>query len=530
MAAEVEVHDDFASYPAGSDGGPAWEPLAGSWAMSDGLYEQTDPDLYRAVTYLREPVVADFAVTVWFKVLPTGTHRVMAPGIVVRSTSAGREYWAHFDALNGQVLLQRQLTSQPGTESDIKRAPVSLTPGEWHEGRVECRGNRLTVSLDGRVVLEVEDQTYLSGKVGLCAGQGNVQFDDFRLLGTRGILPDEWKAASMSFKHQVICRDAGAGGYEAFPDLVRLQNGDLLCVFYAGYTHVSHPNEALPGGARVSAVRSTDGGKTWGEAQVVADTPWDDRDPSICQLRDGTLVANWFTYYEGSPTRREGNPNPYKEIWLSRSTDDGHTWSEPELIPSTASDHYGCSTPIRVMPDGTLVMAIYKELPNPLRVWSLMIHSPDGGKTWGEPVFVDPDNDDNDEPDIIMLPDGRLLCVMRSNRGDNVMWFSESTDGGQTWSPSAPIGFPGHAPYLLRTREGILLCAHRLPGTSLHYSLNDGKTWSENVPVDEVIGAYPSMVQMPDGRVLIVYYEEGDGSSIRARFFTAKTDGIELEE
>ncbi len=104
----------------------------------------------------------------------------------------------------------------------------------------------------------------------------------------------------------VVCKDAGAGGYQAFPDVVRLRGGDLLVVFYAGYDHVSLPRPDLPRGARVCSVRSRDGGRTWGELQTVADTPWDDRDPSVCQLSDGTLVCNWFTYYAGRPERRQG--------------------------------------------------------------------------------------------------------------------------------------------------------------------------------------------------------------------------------
>jgi hypothetical protein len=179
------------------------------------------------------------------------------------------------------------------------------------------------------------------------------------------------------------------------------------------------------------------------------------------------------------------------------------------------------------MPDGTLIMAIYKEFVDPLRVWSLTIISEDKGRTWRTPYMVDGANDDNDEPDTIRLPDGRVLCAMRSNRGGNAMWQSCSSDGGKTWTKAESIGFPGHAPYLLRTSQGILLCAHRIPGTSLHYSLDDGRTWSRNVPVDAVGGAYPSLVEMPDGRILIVYYEEGTGSAIRSQFLRATKEGIQ---
>src|SRR5229473_1171298 len=79
-----------------------------------------------------------------------------------------------------------------------------------------------------------------------------------------------------------IVTDAGAGGYQAFPDVCRLKNGDLLCVFYAGYSHVSQPNAALPRGGRVCAVRSSDDGSTWSAPITIIDTPDDDRDPSVC--------------------------------------------------------------------------------------------------------------------------------------------------------------------------------------------------------------------------------------------------------
>ncbi|MDP7015822.1 MAG: sialidase family protein, partial [Pirellulaceae bacterium] len=68
---------------------------------------------------------------------------------------------------------------------------------------------------------------------------------------------------------------------------------------------------------------------------------------------------------------------------------------------------------------------------------------------------------------------------------------------------------------------------HRVPSTSLHYSLDECKSWSENALIDGVGGAYPSMVNLKDGTVLVVYYEEGGGSNIRAKRFRATRDGVE---
>ena len=126
------------------------------------------------------------------------------------------------------------------------------------------------------------------------------------------------------------------------------------------------------------------------------------------------------------------------------------------------------------------------------------------------------------ETDVIELTDGTLYAAQRPQMG-----FAVSKDRGNTWSVSKPIGFAGHCPYFLRTRDNIILLAHRVPATSLHYSLDECRTWSENVLVDSVGGAYPSMVNLKDGTVLIVYYEEGAGSSIRCKRFRATKSGIE---
>lgn len=315
-----------------------------------------------------------------------------------------------------------------------------------------------------------------------------------------------------------VCEDAGAGAYEAFPDVCRLQDGRLMCVFYAGWKHVSLPDEAHPRGGRVSACFSSDEGKTWTPAVTVYDGPHDDRDPSVVQLADGRILCNFFSLK--SP--EEGEEGPYGRLgsWLVESSDGGETWSEPILI---SRDLY-CSSPIRVLEDGRLILGLYRATSDDAN--GAVTISEDGGRTWGEPVIIDNGGLRLDaETDVIVLEDGRLYAAQRTAKES--MRYSISEDGGRTWSVSEPIGFPGHCPYLHRSPEGVILLAHRIPQTSLHYSVDECRTWSENVKVDEVHGAYPSMVTLNDGSILIIYYEEGDGSSIRARKFRATQDGIE---
>jgi len=137
--------------------------------------------------------------------------------------------------------------------------------------------------------------------------------------------------------------------------------------------------------------------------------------------------------------------------------------------------------------------------------------SNDRGRTWSAPhPIAEQSGKTLDETDIFERKDGTLVAVMRQ-----VMCSAESHDGGKTWSEPRDLGFPGHCPYLLLTPANVLLLAHRVPETSLHYSLDEGRTWQGPILIDHTIGAYPSMVLLRDGRVLCVYYEEGAHSAIR---------------
>lgn len=312
-----------------------------------------------------------------------------------------------------------------------------------------------------------------------------------------------------------VAKDAGAGGYEAFPDVCRLNDGRLMAVFYAGYGHVSLPNGPWPKGGRICFCLSSDEGRTWTKPRLLYDGPDDDRDPSIVQLQSGRLLCNFF-----SLRKAEGKPWQGLGTWLTASDDLGRTWAAPRLV---SADYY-CSSPVRELPHGRLLLGLYREEKG--KSWGAAVLSEDGGKSWGRVIDIDNGGYKLDaETDVISRKDGSLYAIQREP--GTTMCYSVSKDGGRTWSVSKPIGFPGHCPYLLRTREDIIILAHRLPQTSLHYSLDECRTWSENVLVDDFIGAYPSMVNLKDGSVLIVYYEEGEGSNIRAKRFRATLSGIE---
>ena len=433
---------------------------------------------------------------------------VLACGFVVRAQDARTYYYVHFD--RAQAILVRSDQSQSWNE--IRRVGGLDKPaGTWHTGELQAAGDTLRVSLNGKVLYEAKNENLHRGRIGFYANQGRAHVKEITITGSAQRAEDEFVVPPPLFTY--VCQDAGAGGYEAFPDVCRLSDGRLMAVFYAGYGHVAMPNEQLPKGGRICYCTSADEGHTWTKAEILYDGPDDDRDPSIVQLKDGRLICNFFSLRKatepGGRWRGLGS-------WIVISRDLGKTWSRPRQL----FDSYYCSAPIRELSDSRLIVGLYRELPE-TSAGAVGI-SDDGGKTWKS---VDIDNGGfrlDAETDVIELADGTLYAAQRPQ-----MCFSVSKDRGDTWSVSKPIGFPGHSPYFLRTRDGIILLAHRLPSTSLHFSLDECKTWSKNIPIDGVGGAYPSMVNLKDGSVLIVYYEEGAGSSIRCKRLRATRSGVQ---
>ena len=329
-----------------------------------------------------------------------------------------------------------------------------------------------------------------------------------------------------------VTRDGGAGGYEAFPDVCRLEDGRLLCVFYDGYGHIAWPNASIfKTGGRISGCYSSDEGKTWSSPFVVFDSPFDDRDPSLTVLNDGTILCCFFILDKPVDPKTS-----YRKLgsWFIRSEDGGASWSEPTPI----SDRFWGSSPIRILRNGTWIVGLYNQDPD----WNAAVGiSENQGKRWRVEIVPTAGLPNGDETDLIQRQDGSLYLIVRNREGagPRPMLFSQSFDGGTTWTEAESTGFSGHSPYLYRTPDDIYVLGTRtgktplegdgvLPGTTtIRLSFDEGKTWGLPITVDCKLGAYPSMVTLTDGSTLIVYYEEGPGSNIRARKFRINEKRLE---
>lgn len=278
------------------------------------------------------------------------------------------------------------------------------------------------------------------------------------------------------------------------------------------------------------AIRSADEGKTWSKPAVIMDTPDDDRDSSLTRLNDGTLLMNWFALI---PAAKPSQSEPWVGIrlLLSRSTDSGRTWSAAKPIKIKSEYSFACSSPIRQLPDGSLILGLYHEGGG--GAFGATIKSSDGGKTWKNLALIGKESGLylDAETDVVALKDGRLLAALRSSKD---MQYAESSDQGKTWGPVKSFGFSAHCPYFLRHSSGVILLGtrhiskERGSQTALHWSPDEGKTWNGPIQIDGVGGAYPSMVELSDGEVYCVYYEEGEGSSIRGKRLRVTSKRVEV--
>lgn len=306
------------------------------------------------------------------------------------------------------------------------------------------------------------------------------------------------------------------------PDVFLLQNGDLLVAFREASEHLSNDG-------KIVMVRSRDGGKTWDERQVLREHPHtDERDVSITQLRDGTvLVNNWPNpfydragrYWARAMADYAGKPGG---LYFGRSTDNGYTWAWTEQpLDPTPFAFLAASERIVELESGRLILPVYFSRGDVLRHYGCGVYaSDDKGETWRHLATVaDVPGVRLSEPALTLTRSGRLIMMMRNERGPGEPYYqANSDDGGETWTEARPSPIPGYRnpASLVTLTDGTVLCVHGSredpSGIYVVASYDEGETWdmaNRRVVRDDFPNmdcCYPSTVQMHDGRVLTVYY------------------------
>jgi photosystem II stability/assembly factor-like uncharacterized protein len=196
--------------------------------------------------------------------------------------------------------------------------------------------------------------------------------------------------------------------------------------------------------------RSLDGGKTWeadhipvAEQPTAAGIPFEDKPYIVADNSKSKFAGNLYVGW----TRWRLTDS---QMVISRSTDDGKTWSEPVEIddhPGLPRDDNGAAEGFdgAVGPDGMLYV-----------IWSqdydlMFVSSRDGGKTFSHarpiihtaPIMFAINTLDraNGFPQIAVDPQSKRLYVTWSDyrNGDLDVFISSSGDGGKHWTPAARV-------------------------------------------------------------------------------------------
>ena len=222
-------------------------------------------------------------------------------------------------------------------------------------------------------------------------------------------------------------------------------NGGIVVVWFS--------NEDLDGaGSEDSDIfvsRSTDGGSTWSAVQVLNSNANEDTqgdyDPNVITDGKGNWVAVW-----DSNEDLDGAGFGDLDIFVSRSTDDGSTWSAVQVLNSNATSDGGDDYIPKVITDGNgNWVAVWYSSENlggagtDLDIF--VSRSTDNGATWSAVQTLNSNAADDsgyDElPYIITDGTGNWVAVWQSGENlggtadtDSDIFFSHSTDNGTTWS------------------------------------------------------------------------------------------------
>lgn len=272
--------------------------------------------------------------------------------------------------------------------------------------------------------------------------------------------------------------------------------------------------------------RSLDGGRTWEPQRTVdAEPGFTNGNPApVVDRRTGTVVL----LFSRNPADQDETDicagRASRTVWVTRSIDEGLTWSTPEEITATAKQPdwtwYATGPGHGVqLASGRLVIPCDHAVGVHLDRWrdpfrSHVICSDDGGDTWHIGGVLP---DGTNESTLAQLDDGRLYFNVRNHADTGRRGYAFSDDDGETFDAllwHQDLIEPACQGSVLSTAAGALLfsnpASERRERLTIRSSLDHGTTWSSGVLVTDGPAAYSDLAITHDGTVLCLYETGGE--------------------
>ena len=313
---------------------------------------------------------------------------------------------------------------------------------------------------------------------------------------------------------------AGMDGYHTYriPALIVSRKGTLLAFCEA---RKSGPRDA--GDIDLVLKRSLDGGKTWTPTQIV----WDEQKNTCgnpCPVIDAKTGTIWLPLTHNLGEDKEeailsGASRGTRTVWITKSDDDGATWSKPVEITRHVKKSdwtwYATGPGIGIqLKSGRLLIPCDHYLAGSKDKYSHVMFSDDRGQSWKLGGVVGPHCN---ECQAVELADGSVMLNIRGYHGNKRRLVAISKDGGETFSKPVPdetLVEPVCQASILRDAgvsggsDDILFsnpASTKREKMTVRISLDEGRTWPHAKELHSGPSGYSCLAVLPDGQIACLY-------------------------